>query len=226
MLGKMIRTDLALILFIFSFVQPSSAGFVNAGKTLKSPRRWSSSEQHAHHGNRLTPALDSLALRMWSREDELKGSDRLKACIPYMLPLLDGDKFGTYIYDRIPPLGFLHELWLGPLVNIYNGIPFSGIIFFVALTLGTRGATNISRGVRFSAQQAALIDAALVFPELIGSSFENEDLPSYVMEPCMNFVWYTYMAMVIYSIYSNLRGKKPDQIPYISGYAEMVVGPF
>ncbi len=49
----------------------------------------------------------------------------------------------------------------------------------------------MSRGVRFNAQQAALIDVALVFPELIASSFENEpDFPRYIAEPCSNFVYY------------------------------------
>jgi hypothetical protein len=84
----------------------------------------------------------------------------------------------------------------------------------------------MSRAVRFSAQQAALIDVMLIFPELIGSAFEGEDIPRYLVEPCMNFVWYTYMAMVVYCIYQNLRGKKPDDIPWISGYAELMVGPF
>ena len=105
-------------------------------------------------------------------------------------------------------------------------MPLLGLIVFVALTIGTRGNTDMSRGVRFSAQQAALIDVALVFPELIGSAFEGEDMPRYLVEPCMNFVWYVYMSMVLYSIYKNLRGKKPDQIPWVSGYAEMMVGPF
>jgi hypothetical protein len=177
-------------------------------------------------GKRNALLSKSMTLRMWNREDELEGSDRIKACIPYMLPLLDGDQFGTYIYSRIPPLGFLHDLWLGPLVDIYHQIPFSGILLFVALTLGTRGNTSLSRGVRFSAQQAALIDVVLVFPELIGSGFDDDNLPRSLVEPCMNFVWYTYMTMVVYSIYCNLRGKKPDKIPYISNYAELVVGPF
>lgn len=194
--------------------------------SLNSHHRHRLHDIHASNANGKAKVLESFSLHMWSQEDELKGSDRFKACIPYMLPLLDGDKFGTYIYERIPPLGFLHSLWMGPLVEVYNAIPFAGLIFFVMLTLGTRGATNISRGVRFSAQQAALIDAALILPELIGSSFEGSDLPSYIVEPCSNFVWYAYMSLVVYSIYSNLQGKKPDQIPYISNYAEMVVGPF
>jgi hypothetical protein len=163
---------------------------------------------------------------MWSGDDELVGSDRLKACFPYILPMLDLDQFGVYIYDRIPPLGAIDDFVLGPLVNIYHAVPFLGITFFLALTLGTRGATDMSRGVRFNAQQAAMIDVALVFPELIASGFQEDPLPRYLAEPCANFVYYAFMTAIIYSIYSNLQGKKPNQIPYISDFADMAVGPF
>ena len=168
----------------------------------------------------------SSQLFMWRQDDELQGSDRLKACVPYILPLLDGDQFGRYIYQRIPPLGTINELFFEPLVNIYHKIPFLGVGLFVALTLGTRFNTDMNRNVRFNAQQAALIDVALIFPELFGSSIADQPIPRSIMEPCTNFVWYAYMSACIYCIYSNLRGKKPDQLPYISGSADMMVGPF
>ena len=152
---------------------------------------------------------------MWSKDDEdITGLDKYKSCVPYILPLLDGEQFGKYIYERVPPLGFLDSLFIGPLYDFYAQVPLLGLVVFLALTLGTRGNTEMDRAVRFNAQQAALIDVCLVFPELIGSAFEGEDMPRYLVEPCMNFIWYTYMAMVLYSIYSNLRGKKPDQVPY------------
>jgi hypothetical protein len=163
---------------------------------------------------------------MWSQDEGLQGNDRFKACVPYFLPLLDGDQFGKYIYERIPPLGFLNDLFIGPLVNIYHGIPFLGVGLFILLTLGTRFNTDMSRNVRFNAQQAALLDVALIFPELIASGFQEDPLPRALVEPCANFVWYVYMSVVVYSVYCNLRGKKPDQVPYLSGSAEMMVGPF
>ena len=142
-----------------------------------------------------------------------------------MLPLLDGEGFGKFIYERVPPLGFLDSLFIGPLYESYSHFPFFGTLIFVGLTLGTRGNTDMSRNLRFNAQQAALIDVALIGPELIGSAFEGEDIPRYLQEPCMNFVWYIYMSMVLYSVFSSLQGKKPNQIPWISDYAEVMVGP-
>jgi hypothetical protein len=34
------------------------------------------------------------------------------------------------------------------------------------------------------------------------------------------------MSAVLYCVISNIRGKKPDQIPYLSNSAELMVGPF
>lgn len=163
---------------------------------------------------------------MWDQDDAIEGSDRIKACIPYLLPLIDGDQFGQYIYSRIPALGALNDITIGPLAEISRNIPFLTLGLFIALTLGTRFNTDMSRNLRFSAQQAALIDVALIFPMLIASAFEEDPLPQYIVEPCANFVWYAYMTAVIYSVYSNLRGKKPDQIPWLSSRADLMVGPF
>ena len=167
----------------------------------------------------------ALSMSRWT-DDELQGSDRIKACVPYILPLIDGDPFGAYIYDRIPPLNVLHEIFLEPLVYINHKVPFFTLGLFLLFTLGTRFNTDINRNVRFSAQQAALIDLALLFPELIASGFQEDPVPRYIAEPCSNLVFYTYMSAILYSVYSNLRGKRPDEIPYISSFSNLMVGPF
>lgn len=167
----------------------------------------------------------STHLSMWSNNDEIEGADKIKACIPYILPLIDGDHFGTFLYQRIPVLEMADFVLLQPIINFVHAIPFSSLLLFLALTLGTRN-DRFSRGVKFNAQQAALIDVALVIPELVGGAMEGSDIPRYIMEPCANFTYYAYMSLVLYSIISNLRGQKPNQIPFISSTAEMQVGPF
>jgi hypothetical protein len=184
-----------------------------------------------HHGSLVRDFVrssSSLSNGRWTQGEDLQGSDRLKACVPYILPLIDGDHFGHFLYSRFEPLGALNDFFLGPLVAINTNVPFFGITLFIVLTIGTRFNTDIDRNVRFSAQQAALIDLALVFPELIGGQGTEggDPLPRAIVEPCNNFIWYAYMAAVVYSVYSNLRGKKPDQIPWISGTSDLMVGPF
>jgi hypothetical protein len=160
-------------------------------------------------------------------EGDIRGPDRIKSCIPYLLPLIDGDSFGKYIYERIPPLGDLDYVLIRPLVECVQAVPFLGILLFITFSLGPR-LTGQSREVRFNAQQAVLIDVALIFPTLIGEAVRSADanLPRSIMEPSSNFVWYAYVSMCIYCVASNLRGKKPDQIPFISNYAEIAIGPF
>jgi hypothetical protein len=140
--------------------------------------------------------------------------------------LIDGDQFGKYIYQHVPFLGAIEEVTIGPLAHINQNVPFIGLGLFLLLTLGMRFNFDISRNVRYNAQLAALVDICLIFPELIGSSFAEEPLPAYVVEPCANFVYYGYMTAVVYCVSSNLKGKKPDQIPYLSPAADMMTGPF
>jgi hypothetical protein len=218
---------LATFVLAFSFM-PEASSFLPS-----SPRR--SFAPTSMPFNSLTPSSDlrtheassySTSLGMWSQDDELRGSDRIKACVPYILPLIDGDQFGRYIYLRCPPLAAVNDFVLGPLLTISHKVPFFGVGLFCALTLGTRFNTDMSRNVRFSAQQAALIDVALIIPELFAESTGEDPIPRYLAEPCNNFVYYAYMSAVIYSVYNNLKGKRPDQLPYISNFADQMVGPF
>jgi len=165
-------------------------------------------------------------LQAWS-SDELQGPDKIKACVPYMLPLLDGDFFGKYIYQRIPPLGFIDEYFIAPLVSILEAYPLLPLLLFVLLIFGTRvNAANMSRNVRFNAQQACLIDCALILPTIIQEGLVEVDVPRGLAECGCNFVWYFYMSAIVYSVTMNLRGRKPSGLPYLSDAAEIMTGPF
>lgn len=172
-----------------------------------------------------TNSIVTANMGMWDSDDSgISGRDRLPACLPYLLPLLDGDKYGRYIYQQLPPLKFVDQVLLGPLLSVYNALPFASIIFFFALTFGSRNG-NFSRGIRFNAQQAILIDIALIFPDIVGSITPKGIMPQLLVEPATNFVYYAYVTCVIYSVVSNLTGKKPDGIPVISEAAEQGIGP-
>lgn len=158
-------------------------------------------------------------------EGDIRGADRIKSCIPYVLVLIDGDMFGKYIYERIPPLGTLDYIFLRPIVQGVQAAPFLSIVLFAIFALGPR-LTDQSRPIRFNAQQAVFLDVAILFPSLIAESVVDAHLPRAILEPAANFVWYTYMSAVLYCITSNLRGKVPNQIPWISGMADNAIGPF
>jgi len=85
----------------------------------------------------------------------------------------------------------------------------------------------MSRMVRFNAQQAVLIDVLLIVPSWMAQGIERGGgAPRVLDEMGCNFVYYALTAGVLYSVVSNLNGKKPDEIPYLSGAAEFMVGPF
>ncbi|KAL7477447.1 hypothetical protein ACHAW6_003252 [Cyclotella cf. meneghiniana] len=158
-------------------------------------------------------------------EGDIRGPDRIKSCIPYVLVMIDGDAFGKYIYERIPPLGTLDYVLLRPIVEGVQAAPFLGVVLFALFALGPR-LTNQSREVRFNAQQAVFLDIAILFPTLIGEALVDAHLPRAFLEPAANFVWYTYVSAVVYCVSSNLRGKIPNQIPFISRAADTAIGPF
>jgi hypothetical protein len=164
-------------------------------------------------------------LNNWNSE-EIDGPDRIKSCIPYMLPLLEGDMFGKYIYERVPPLKFLDDLLLSPLVSIFDSFPFLGLILFLLISIGSRNVDGMSRAVRFNAQQAVLIDVALIVPSLIGAGLEGVGVPRIYEEIGSNFVYYALMSSILYSVFMNLRGSKPNGIPYLSSAADYITGPF
>ena len=172
-------------------------------------------------------------LSIWNDKDggDMNMSDRIKGCIPYMLPLIDGDMFGKYLYQRVPPLGTLDHIFLAPLVESFQKIPFLGLILFLVLSLGTARNYSMSRNLRFNAQQAIMIDIFLILPSIFKDGMVDPETGSLIIsqsivEPFYTTVYYTYMAMVIYSVSSNLRGIKPSQIPYLSNWAETATGPF
>ena len=160
-------------------------------------------------------------------EGEIRGSDRIKSCIPYILPLIDGDKFGHYLYERIPILDELHYVLLRPIVDATQAAPALILILFVCFALGPQ-LTGQSREVRFNAQQAILIDITLFLPQIISEAVTEADanFERSLTEPFSNFVFYYYVSLVVYSVVSNLRGKKPTRIPWISSAADYIIGPF
>jgi len=154
--------------------------------------------------------------------DDMDFSDRILSCAPYVLPIVDGVEFGKYIFMRIPVLGVVEKLTLGGMVNIFDKVPFSQLILFVALSFASRNP-EIPRQIRFNMQQAILIDIALIFPSVLGGVANN--LPRFIVEPSTNFVFYVFAACVGYSVVCNLIGKVPNQIPFISSTADEQIGP-
>ena len=157
------------------------------------------------------------------------GKDRILSCLPYLLPILDGDSYGRYIFRAFPPLGLADAILLGPFHLIYDSIPFFGLIAFFGLTFASRNP-DIPRSIRFNMQQAVLMDIILIFPSLFGRFGSiggiGGGMPRILVESGNNFVFYVLVAAVGYALFSNVTGKVPNQIPWVSEAAEQQIGPF
>ena len=158
-------------------------------------------------------------------DDEVELASRALACLPYLLPMSDVVPFGQYVINEFPLIA-LPLLPFAPFVALLNSIPFGGFIVFIALSTGSRNP-QFPRFVRFSMQQAVLLDIALIFPQLFQSLFGATSLkvPEAVIEPASSFVFFAIFVGVLYSCGSNLLGKAPTGIPVISQAAEQSIGP-
>lgn len=146
--------------------------------------------------------------------------DKIFACLPYLLPLLDGLVYGRYLFQQFPPLQLI-LVPLGPLLQIYRGIPFFGMIVFFALYLLVVRNDNISHFIRFNTMQAILLDIILVLCGLI-LSILGGSLGGFIMETLSNMIFLGILASFIYAVVQSVMGRYAE-IPTISDAVYMQV---
>lgn len=161
-------------------------------------------------------------------DDDLPAaSARALACLPYLLPLSDALPFGKYVLSEFPLIAIAIVGPVAPLLAIINVIPFGGLVVFIGLSTQTRN-TELPRFIRFSCQQAIILDIALIFPQLLGqfAGALKFSLPESVVEPASTTVFFAVTLSIIYSVISNARGQTPDGIPGVSEATDRSIGPF
>lgn len=89
-----------------------------------------------------------------------------------------------------------------PFVNLFNSLPFAGLIFFIGLSTFTRN-TGLSRFVRFNIQQALLLDIALIIPGFLSPI--GKMVPYDVAVIGSNFVFYCAVLTILYSVVQNVQ---------------------
>ncbi|MDJ0517695.1 MAG: hypothetical protein F6K22_32505 [Okeania sp. SIO2F4] len=146
--------------------------------------------------------------------------DRIFACLPYLLPLLDGLVYGRYLFQQFPPLKLI-LIPLAPLLQIYRGIPFLGLIVFFALFLLVVRNNNISHFIRFNTMQAILLDIVLILCGLI-LSILGGTLGGFILETLSNMIFLGILASFIYTVVQSAMGRYAE-IPTISDAVYMQV---
>ena len=92
--------------------------------------------------------------------------DRVIASVPYLLPLLDGLRYGKFFFREFPQTYVLLAP-LEPLIKAYYTLPFASLVVFFGLYYGIVQNYNFSRFVRFQAMQTILLDILLIIPSLL-----------------------------------------------------------
>jgi len=147
--------------------------------------------------------------------------ERGAAALPFLFPFCDGFSYGAYIYKNVPIVGDA-AYTVAPLVMAFEGLPFVGLILFLGLSYFSRNL-GLSRFVRFSIQQALILDIALLIPSFLGGLGRMFPFEMQVMGN--NFVFYIMALTVSYSWVMIAQGKTPDQVPIISDAANAQIGP-
>jgi uncharacterized membrane protein len=146
-------------------------------------------------------------------------SDRIFACLPYLLPLIDGLAFGQFLFQQFPVLKLL-LIPLAPLRQIYS-LPFASLVIFFALYLGVVRNENISHFIRFNAMQAILLDIVLMLCGLVLPILAKVQI-AFIAETLYNMVFLGVLAAFFYAVVQSALGRYAE-IPPISDAVYMQV---
>lgn len=152
--------------------------------------------------------------------------DRFFACLPYLLPLIEGLAFSKYFFGQFPELEVV--LWpLLPVLFVYDTINrftfgFGGLIVFFALFLLVVRNESINHFIRFNAMQAILLDIILVLCSFILNLFGSGLGGGLIVETIYNVIFFGMIAAVVYSIVQSVMGRYAE-IPTLSDAVYMQV---
>lgn len=140
--------------------------------------------------------------------------DRIFACLPYLLPLMEGMSFGRFLFQQFPVLQFAF-IPLFPILQIYASIPFAGLIIFIVLLVAVVRNLKINHFIRFNTMQAILLDIGLILVSLVFRLLSPALGNLFIQETLSNVIFLGIVAACVYSIVQSLRGHYAE-IPTIS----------
>ena len=147
--------------------------------------------------------------------------DRIFACLPYLLPLVEGLGFGGSLFQQFPALQVI-LIPLSPVLAIYGGIPFSGLIIFFALFMLVVRNEKIAHFIRFNTMQAILLSIVLTLCSLLLRVLNPVPGINFATETLANTIFIGLLLAVVYSVAQTIMGRYAE-IPAISDAVYMQV---
>ncbi|MBE9038265.1 Tic20 family protein [aff. Roholtiella sp. LEGE 12411] len=148
-------------------------------------------------------------------------SDRIFACLPYLLPLIEVFVFGRFLLAEFPPLQLLF-LPLLPLLRIYYGVRYAGLIIFFALWLLVVRNEKINHFIRFNTMQAILLDIIIFLFSIMTDIVGLVPSSGFAIQTLYTTIFIGVVAAVVYSVIQSLTGRYAE-IPAISDAVYMQV---
>ncbi len=147
-------------------------------------------------------------------------SDRIFACLPYLLPLIQGLNFGSFFFRQFP-ITRVVLIPLSPLIGIYQ-LPFASLIIFFALFLLVVRNEKISHFIRFNTMQAILLNIVLFLCEIVLQVLGSIPGAVFASETISNTIFIGIIAAVVYSVAQSVLGRYAE-IPAISDAVHLQV---
>ncbi len=147
--------------------------------------------------------------------------DRIFACLPYLLPLVEGLGFGGSLFQQFPALQVI-LIPLSPVLAIYGGIPFAGLIIFFALFMLVVRNEKIAHFIRFNTMQAILLSIVLTLCSLLLRVLNPVPGVNFATETLANTIFIGLLVAVVYSVAQTIMGRYAE-IPAISDAVYMQV---
>lgn len=147
--------------------------------------------------------------------------DRIFACLPYLLPLIEVFAFGQFLMNDFPLVGLIF-LPLLPLLKIYYGVRYAGLIIFFALWLLVVRNENIAHFIRFNTMQAIILDIVIFLCSILTDLVRLVPGSGFAVQTLETTIFLGIVAAVIYSVAESLMGKYAE-IPAISDAVHMQV---
>ncbi|BDI17614.1 hypothetical protein ANSO36C_34160 [Nostoc cf. commune SO-36] len=148
-------------------------------------------------------------------------SDRIFASLPYLLPLVEVFVFGRYLLTEFPPLQVLF-LPLIPLLNIYYGVRYAGMIIFFALFLLVVRNEKISHFIRFNTMQAILLDIIIFLFGILTDVVGLVPSGGFAIQTLSTTIFIGIVGAAVYSVIQSAIGRYAE-IPAVSDAVYMQV---
>ncbi|MBH8554519.1 hypothetical protein I8751_19560 [Nostocaceae cyanobacterium CENA357] len=147
--------------------------------------------------------------------------DRIFACLPYLLPIIEVFAFGQFLIAQFPPLLVLF-LPLMPLLRIYYGVRYAGLIIFFALWILVVRNEKISHFIRFNTMQAILLDIVIFLFSILTDVVGLIPSGGFAIQTLSTTIFIGILAAVAYSVVQSIMGRYAE-IPAISDAVYMQV---